>query len=81
MTWKKKKQWSKTIKSEPNSLKRLIKLISLQPNRSKKKENTLPISEMREERSLQIIQNKRIKREYYELYANECDNFDEKHIS
>lgn len=65
------------MKSEPDSLKRLIKLINLYPNRSKKREHKLPASRMRADTFLQILESKRIKRKHCELYANEFDNFDE----
>lgn len=49
------------MKSDPDSLKRLI---NLYPNRSKKREHKSLASRMRVETFLQIPENKRIKKHY-----------------
>lgn len=67
------------MKSESDSLKRLIQLINLYLDRSKNKrgEDKLPRMRWQPFFFLQILQSKRIKRKYYDIYAKDLDNFEE----
>lgn len=70
------KQYRKLTKSEVGSSKRLTKLRKLSKAHQEKKKTQQPISGMKSEISLQIVQIlKRIVKEYYQqLYGNNFNN-------